>query len=1011
MFNLTAFSINNSRFTIFTVLVTVVMGILIFLQYPSKEDPSIVIRQAQITISFSGMTPEKIENLITQPIERKLREIPEIKDIYSDSKTGVSLIKVSVHDNVDDLDAVWQELRNKMEDAKRDLPSGTVGPIVNDDIGLTSIASIALWTEGFSFAEMKNHAQEIQDNLYGLEGTQKVEIFGEQEERIFIELSGSQIAQLDIQPKVIADTLRSQNVLSAGGRINANGLDIVLEPSGDFQSLEEISSILIPVSDTDKLIRLSDIATISREYVDPPTAPVYYNDKPALILSVSVQDGVNSIEYGEQLDQKMEQIRATLPWGLEIDYATFQPDLVEESISGAINNLYQTIAIVLFVVVIFLGFRAGFIVGAFVPVTMLAAVVVMRSLDVELQRMSIAAMVISLGMLVDNGIVIVENIGVRMAEGKDRITASILAGKSLAIPLLTSTLTTILFFVPIAMAEGGVGEYTLSLAQVITITLLISWFFSLYLTPMVSAKFLKIEKVKDSKPSRLHQTYQVMLNTVLKNRIIFMALILAMLIGSASMLAKVEKEFFPLGDRNQFLIYVDLPAGSSIKAMDATMQRLTHWISDNETNPEIESSVSYIASGGPRFFLSLSPPDPDPHHSFMVVNTYSSDQVDAVIERATAHLLSSFPEARTEVKKMWMGASEAGLFELRVISDDQDILFATADDLLAALHAIPNMSMVKQDWENKIIKLTANVDQAKARAVGITSEQISATISAYLNGTSVSDYREGDSVIPIVIRGTEKARNSISEIQNINLYSASHDTWVPLTQIVDIQGGWQFSRIKRENQQRTITISAKNSVLTAAQLLEQMQPVLNDLTGGSVQIEVGGEVEEQGEANSKLFANFPYAIALIILLLIWQFNSFRKTTIILLTIPLVLIGATLGLIVMDALFGFMVILGLFSLAGIIINNGIVLIDQIAEEETKTSDRYQALINACLSRIRPILITTLTTVLGLMPLILSKSALFYGMASAMAFGLAVGSIITLFFVPALYSLFFAIRRTV
>jgi multidrug efflux pump subunit AcrB len=359
---------------------------------------------------------------------------------------------------------------------------------------------------------------------------------------------------------------------------------------------------------------------------------------------------------------------------------------------------------------------------------------------------------------------------------------------------------------------------------------------------------------------------------------------------------------------------------------------------------------------------------------------------------------------------MWMGASEAGLFELRVISDDQHLLFATGDDVLAALHAIPNMSMVKHDWENKIIKLSANVDQAKARAAGVTSEQISTTINAYLNGTSVSDYREGDSVIPIVIRGTEKARNSLSEIQNINLYSTSHNKWVPLTQIVDIQGGWQFSRIKRENQQRTLTISAKNNVLTAAQILEKMQPILNDLRD-DVQIEVGGEVEEQSEANSKLFANFPYAIVLIILLLIWQFNSFRKTTIILSTIPLVLIGATLGLIVMDALFGFMVILGFFSLAGIIINNGIVLIDQIAVEETKTSDRYQALINACLSRIRPILITTFTTVLGLMPLILSKSALFYGMASAMAFGLAVGSIITLFFVPALYSLFFAIKRAV
>ncbi|PHS69335.1 MAG: acriflavine resistance protein B [Methylophaga sp.] len=1008
MLNITAFSINNSRFTLFTVLMTVVLGILVFMQYPSKEDPSIVIRQAQVTVSFLGMTPEKIEDLITKPVERKIREIPEVKNIFSDSKTGISLIKIEVHDDVDDLNAVWQELRNKMDDVKRELPSGTVGPIVKDDVGLSALASIALWSDGFSFAEMKDYAEDIQDSLYLLDGTQKIEIYGIQDERIFIELSVNQLTQLGIEPRVIAETLALQNVLSPGGKITANGLDIMLESSGDFQSIDEIASILISVPNTDKLIRLNDIATITRDYVDPPVTPVYFKDKPAIILSVSVLDGINSIEYGEKLIQKVKKIQAELPWGLELDYATYQPTLVKEAVSGAINNLYQTIAIVLFVVIAFLGFRAGLIVGAFVPVTMLAAVVVMRLLDVELQRMSIAAMVISLGMLVDNGIVIAENIGVRIAEGKDKVSAAILAGKSLAIPLLTSTLTTILFFVPIAMAEGGVGEYTLSLAQVITIVLLISWFFSLYLTPMVSAKFLKVALNKKIEQSCSQKIYTSLLNMVLRNRIKFVVMMLVILIGSAYVLGKVDKEFFPLGERNQFLVYVDLPAGSSLNETDKTIQRLAHWLSDNEINPEISSSVSYVASGGPRFFLSLSPPDPDPHHAFTVVNTHSSDQVDTMIERVNTYLLTNFPEARTEVKKMWMGASEAGLFELRIISEDQDILFDQSEKILAALHAIPNMSIAKQDWENKIIKLMANVDQARARAAGVTSDQISKVLDAYFNGTVISDYREGESVIPIVIRGTENARNSLSEISNLQIYSATHSTWIPLIQVVDIEGGWQVGRIKRENQQRTLTITAKHDDLTAAQILDKIQPTLDSVTKHA-QIEVGGEIEQQSEANEKLFANFPYAIGLIILLLIWQFNSYRKTAIILLTIPLVVVGATLGLVVMQASFGFMVILGFFSLAGIIINNGIVLIDQIGIEEQKTSDRYQALINACLSRFRPIFITTLTTVLGLMPLILSNDALFYGMASAIAFGLAIGSIMTLVFVPTLYSLFFAIKR--
>jgi multidrug efflux pump subunit AcrB len=638
---------------------------------------------------------------------------------------------------------------------------------------------------------------------------------------------------------------------------------------------------------------------------------------------------------------------------------------------------------------------------------MLTAIVVMSFLNVELQRMSIAAMIISLGMLVDNGIVMVESITVKMAAGMNKKTAAISAGKTLAIPLLTSTLTTILFFIPIAMAEGGVGEYTMSLAQVITIVLLISWFFSLYITPIVSAKFL-VKESSNKQQGKLVQVYTSLLHQILHFKVLFITFMIVLLIGSGYLLSTVGKEFFPLGDRNQFLVYIDLPAGTSITKTDEVIQRMSRWLSDKTINPEILSSVSYVASGGPRFFLSLSPPDPDPHKAFTVVNTQSSEQVDAVIHRVQSHLLDQFPEVQGEVKKMWMGASEAGLFELRVLATDQQTLFDQSETITQALRAIPNMTSVKHDWENKIIKLDINIDQARARNVDISSEQIANALNSYFSGSAVTDYREGEHIIPIIVRGLEDERDTLADIAKLNVYSKTLGKTIPLTQIVDVTGGWQVARIKRRNQQRTLTISAKNRDLTALQILEQIQPTL-DTMSGDFELQISGEIEEQSKANGKLFANFPYAIGLIILLLIWQFNSYRKTAIILLTIPLVLIGATLGLVVMDALFGFMVILGFFSLAGIIINNGIVLIDQIATEESKMHNRYQALINACVSRLRPIMITTLTTVLGLMPLILANDALFYGMASAMAFGLAVGSIMTLGFVPALYALFYSIKR--
>ncbi len=1007
MFNITAFAIDNSRFSLFTVLLTAVLGVLVFMQYPSQEDPSIVIRQAQVTASFQGMTPEKIEDLITKPIEKKLREISAIDNITSDSKTGISLVKIEAHDNIENLDAVWQEVRNKMADVSRELPTGTVGPIINDEVGLTAIASIALWSDGFSYAEMKDYAEDLRDELYTIEGTQKITLYGIQDERIFIEFSANRLAQLDIEVSVIINTLKTQNIILPGGKINTDGLDIILEPSGNLQSIDDINALLIAIPNTDKLIRLEDIATVTRAYIDPPKTPIYFDAKPAIVVSISIHEGINSVQFGEELKRQVARIQADLPWGIKLDFATFQPDLVEKSVSGAINNLYQTIGIVLLVVIIFLGFRSGLIVGAFVPITMLTAIVVMSFLNVELQRMSIAAMIISLGMLVDNGIVMVESITVKMAAGMNKKTAAISAGKTLAIPLLTSTLTTILFFIPIAMAEGGVGEYTMSLAQVITIVLLISWFFSLYITPIVSAKFL-VKESSNKQQGKLVQVYTSLLHQILHFKVLFITFMIVLLIGSGYLLSTVGKEFFPLGDRNQFLVYIDLPAGTSITKTDEVIQRMSRWLSDKTINPEILSSVSYVASGGPRFFLSLSPPDPDPHKAFTVVNTQSSEQVDAVIHRVQSHLLDQFPEVQGEVKKMWMGASEAGLFELRVLATDQQTLFDQSETITQALRAIPNMTSVKHDWENKIIKLDINIDQARARNVDISSEQIANALNSYFSGSAVTDYREGEHIIPIIVRGLEDERDTLADIAKLNVYSKTLGKTIPLTQIVDVTGGWQVARIKRRNQQRTLTISAKNRDLTALQILEQIQPTL-DTMSGDFELQISGEIEEQSKANGKLFANFPYAIGLIILLLIWQFNSYRKTAIILLTIPLVLIGATLGLVVMDALFGFMVILGFFSLAGIIINNGIVLIDQIATEESKMHNRYQALINACVSRLRPIMITTLTTVLGLMPLILANDALFYGMASAMAFGLAVGSIMTLGFVPALYALFYSIKR--
>ncbi|MBX3607634.1 MAG: efflux RND transporter permease subunit [Piscinibacter sp.] len=1015
MGSLTEFALRNSRLTILTILVVVFGGALTFLNYPSREDPSIVIRQAQVTTRFPGMATLRVEALITQTLEARIREIPEVKHIVSDSKTGVSLINVSLRDDVVELGPVWQALRDKMSDAADSLPAGTIGPVVNDQVGLTAVATIALWADGFGPAELADTADAIREQLYGLPGVMKIELFGVQDERVFLEFSRSRLAQLGIDPDAVINTLRTQNVILPGGSVDAAGQVFVLEPTGNFESLDEVAETLIAIPNSRQLLRLGDVMAVRRGPIDPPQSKVYFNGHPALVLSVAALDGTNAADFGQRLTAQVQAIQDALPLGYVLEFATYQPDLIAATINGAQVNLMQTLVIVLVVVMIFLGLRTGLIVGAFVPVTMLLGILVMRSLGVELQRVSIAALIIALGMLVDNGIVIAEDIRVRLEAGIERQRAAIESGRSLAVPLLTSSLTTILFFVPMALAEGGTGEFTRSLAQVVTIVLLASWFLSLFMTPALCAWFMKVAPqpagaAEARFETRPYRAYRRVLERILQWRWPFLASIGAMLVLSVAGMGLVAKEFFPLGDRSQFLIYVDLPAGSSIRQTDAVVQRLSHWLADRQQNPEIASHVAYVATGGPRFFLSLAAMDPDPHRAFVLVNTHRPDEVDAALARTRHYLLDALPEARGDAKKMWMGASEAGLFELRLSGPDQRELRRLADAVVTALHAVPGMASVKQDWENRIAKITVDVDQARARAAGVTSQDVANALGMYLSGTNATDFRDGDAVIPVVMRSEEKARGALSDLQALAVYSRQHARWIPLPQVASITGDWTTARIRRRDQARTLTVSAKHLSLSAAELLPQLQPALAALQPAPGHgIEIGGEIESQAEANQRLFATLPVCVALIVVLLVWQFNSFRRPAVILATIPLVLVGAVTGLLVMQAAFGFMVMLGLFSLAGIIINNGIVLIERIVEETDAGRDVHEAIVAAGLSRLRPIVITSLTTILGLLPLILSRDPLFYAMACAMAFGLALGTVLTLGVVPALYAVMYRARR--
>ena len=1012
--NFAKLALDNSRITVAAILLILLTGITAYLSYPSAEDPTIQIRNASVTANFPGMSPERVEELIAKPIESAMREIAEIKDIESTSKAGGVKLSLELYEWVAELEPVFQKIRNKAEDVKSSLPEGTSGPFVDDEVGLTAVATIALWADGFSLAEMREVARNTRDLLYTLDGVRKIEILGVQDERIYLETTPAKLAELGVSPQAVFGALAQQNIIEPGGEINADGRTILLEPSGNLGSVDEIRNVVFRIPDTDRVLRLEEIVDIRRETVDPPKLPSFFNNRPAIIISVSTVEGTNNVEFGDRLSALVDDIQQDLPIGYVLEFATFQPELIAAAVDSAVSNVYQTLGIVLAVVMIFLGLRTGLIVGFFVPLTMLLGIIVMNFFGVELQRMSIAATIISLGMLVDNGIVVAEDIRVRLERGVDRMTAAIEAGRTLAIPLLTSSLTTIFAFLPMLLVEGSTGEFVRSLAQVVAILLLASWFLSMTVTPAMCAWFMRLPANETAAPAEpsydsiVYRLYRTILNLLLKWRLAAIALMVGLLGGAVQLLGTVKTEFFPLGDRNQFLVYLDFEAGTDVRRTQAELRKLTAWLADKEINPEITSHAAYVGYGGPRFFLALSPVDPDPQRGFALINTRSVNDVAPLIDRVNAFLDANLPGARADAKRMWFGSTEPGVVQIRLIGPDGEVLADRAERLISAFHGIPGTVGIKQDWENKILKLVVEVDQTRARRAGVTSSDVAGSLNTVFSGTSISDYREGDKTIPIVLRGDDTMRNSLSGLQRVQVYSQAEDKFLALDQVATVRAEWRFSRIERRNQQRTLTVEARNPGIPAPKLLERVRPALDalDLPAG-YRFEIGGEIEAQEAANEPRFGLLPVARSGITILLIGQFNSFRKGGIILATIPLIMIGGTLGLIIMSAPYGFMVLLGFFSLAGILINNGIVLVDRIEIEQKAGREPLDAVVTACLARLRPILMTTLTTVLGLIPLILFGGALFYGMASVIAFGLIVSTLLTLGFVPALYTLLFRV----
>jgi multidrug efflux pump subunit AcrB len=800
----------------------------------------------------------------------------------------------------------------------------------------------------------------------------------------------------------------------------------IVSPSGDYQSVSDIAATLLDVPGVDGLVRLGDIAKVSHGYIDPPSNKAFFNGHEALVITIAMRSDESVINYSKRASQKIDELRQTLPLGLNFDVITYQADQVSNALYGVTVNMLQTLAIVLIVVVIFLGVRTGLIVGSIIPAVIFATLGLMSVFGLQLERMSLATLIISLGLLVDNGIVISEDFKRRLREHGDRDLALQQTSSELAFPLLASSFTTIAVFLPLLIAETASTEYTRSISQVILISLSISWVFAMTITTTLCYYFVRVPAANiDSlalKPSPplseriflgAEQFYGAILQVILRFRWSYAVFMVGILFLSAVLMGTIDQKFLPESDRAQILIYVDLPAGVTERTTEARLQSMMTIIDDKSRYPDVVSYAAYVGFGGPRFVLSLAPVDPAPNKGFIVVNVKDIDTAIANIPILREDFRAALPDVRARVSRMFLGQSDPNVIEIQLKGPDADYLFSKAAELERILLDVPGTIDVWSDWYTKIDHLNVRVDQQAARIAGVTSNDISRLLEQFSSGSPISQFRDGDEVIPIVIRSAGQERSSIDRLRTASVFSSTTGEAIPLSQVARVERTPGFSFIQREDMSRTVTIQGRNPNLTPQDMVPLLTPKLdafNQTLAPGHYPEFDGLLNEINATNAALGATMPLIFAIFLVTLVLQFNGFKRPIVLLLTLPFVIIGAALGLYVMQASFGFMVILGLFALVGILINNSIVLVDRIdIELAEKPDDQVATVISACKRRLWPILMSTVTTVIGLLPLIITHDILFFSMASAMAFGLGIGTIlISLGFTPVLYCLVFGIK---
>jgi len=1018
--DITRFSIEKNRVAGVILVVILAAGVSAYNSMSRNEDPGFIIRTALVQTFFPGASPERIELLVTDKLEKAIQEIPEVDYVASTSKVGVSVIYVNVKEEYKNMRPIWDNLRRKIEGAVGELPDGISGPFVNDEFGDVFGSIIGITGDGFNYRELKEYADEVRDELLLIPDVAKVEIYGDQEERVFVEYDNARLAELGLSPMQLAQLLQSRNIIMPGGDFETLYENIVLEPSGNFRSVEDVGRSIINIPGSREVVRLEDVVDINRGYADPPTTIMRASGFPSLALAVSMREGGNIIDLGAQIRAVIARAESIYPIGIEFDAIMFQADAVETKIDDFVGNLLQAVLVVTIVMLLFLGLRTGLIVASLIPSTMIASFFVMSLFGIGLDQMSLASLIIALGMLVDNAIVMSESIMVRMEHGRSAKDAAIASARELRIPLLTSSLTTSAAFLPIFLAESQTGEYTAPLFKVVTITLLCSWVIALTLIPMLSVVFMKVKHRGKGNEfgGPFYTLYRRWLLTLLRRPKTTLFAVALVFVVAMQGFGLVPNIFFPENDRATMTVELELPEGTPIQRTDSVAAAVEAFMGENLAVSEARAEGivnwgTFVGEGAPKFLLPYNPEPPSPNYSLILVNASSLAVMnEELIPAIAAFIQSNFPDVNPTVRALPLGAPAWPPVSIRVSGRDTDKLFDIVDEVKARLQSVPGATLVSDNWGPRSKKVLVDIDETRARLAGVSHQDVAISLQTYMSGLETTEYRENDKLIPVVLRA--KQRNSGSGgLESINVYAQATGQSVPMNQVAEPELVWQPARIERRDRLRTVTVEALlEPGYTATQVNEAIEPWLREQATDwpfGYSWEFGGEVETSGKANESIAAKLPVAGLIILLLLVAQFNSLRKPAIILVTIPLALIGVVVGLLGARSYFGFMTLLGIISLAGIVINNAIVLLDRIRiEQEEGSKPASRAIIEAAQQRLRPILLTTLTTIGGLFPLWLGGGPMWEPMAISIIFGLAFATILTLGVVPVLYALFYGVK---